>query len=91
MTIRTALSALACLVAGWLAIVALVTVVSDTAPASLVLFPGDDLLRRLSADTAILNRTAFSLTVASDTSGLAMSLYRKGAWLVLPAGLKGCS
>jgi len=40
---------------------------------------------------AVLNRTSLSLTVQSDLPGLAQILYSKGATLVWPAGLPGCS
>lgn len=90
MTIRAALTSLALLCAGWLSLVAAVTVFSDAAPALLVMFPDPDLLDRLDAGTAIVSASAFSVTLASEQDDFALSLYRNGALLVLPAGLKGC-
>ncbi len=90
MTIRSMLLSLVLLIGGWLTVVAVVTVITDAAPASVVLFPSDDLLRDLNADTAVLSTSAISVTLASKQSGFVQSLYQKGAWLVLPAGLRGC-
>ncbi|MEM0947241.1 MAG: hypothetical protein AAGK37_07525 [Pseudomonadota bacterium] len=91
MIIRTAIGTVGMLFTGWLAIILAVTVLSDAAPASVVLFPNETLLRKLSEDTAIVSITPLSVTLASNQTGFALSLYQKGAWLVLPAGLRGCS
>lgn len=91
MTIRSTLGALFLLAGGWLAVLTLVTAVTDAAPAALVVFPGDAFMRDLDTDVAIVSRSAISVTLASARPGLAVDLYHKGAWLVLPAGLRGCS
>jgi len=83
--------ALCAVFAGWIALLAVVMVVSDDAPAALVLFPAADLIDRLPAGVAITARTGLSVTLAADTPGLAAALYRAGAVLVLPAGLLGCA
>ena len=31
-----------------------------------------------------------SVTLTAERPGLARALYRQGAWVVLPAGLRGC-
>ncbi|MEH7830005.1 hypothetical protein [Gemmobacter denitrificans] len=90
MTIKSALGALAMMFTAWLALIALVTVATDDAPAFVVLFPSRTLQRNLGAESSVLSVSAFSLTVASNETHAAMNLYRKGAWLVLPARLRGC-
>lgn len=91
MTIRSVIGAVAALLSGWLVILLTVTVLTDAAPASVVLFPNDTLLGQLSQETAIISATPISVTLASEEADFALSLYQKGAWLVLPAGLRGCA
>jgi len=76
---------------GWIAVLATVMVLSDASPAALVLFPGDEFLSHLPDGTSILGKSWFSVTLADPTPGFSKGLYRAGALLVLPAGLKGCS
>ncbi|MCB1334695.1 MAG: hypothetical protein KDK26_13865 [Roseivivax sp.] len=90
MTIRALLLALPLLLAGWFATLLAVAVLSHQAPAYVVLFPGSDLLSSLPADVAVLSATGFSVTLTAERPGLARALYRQGAWVVLPAGLRGC-
>ncbi len=90
MTIRSVLIALPLLALGWLCVLLAVMLVSDAAPAAVVLFPSQGFLDRLPAGTAILAATPVSVTLADDRPGLAGALYRRGARLVLPAGLPGC-
>ena len=63
---------------------------SDAAPAALVLFPPKGFVKELPDGFAVLGYSNITLTVASDTKGFGAKLYDSGAWLVLPAGLKGC-
>ena len=76
---------------GWGAVLAGVMLVSDAAPAALVMFPGRAFLNDLPAGTAILSQSPVSITLISAAPGFAASLYRAGALVVLPAGLLGCA
>ena len=69
---------------------ALVMRFSDAAPAALVLFPPKGFVKELPDGFAILGRSNIALTIVSDTKDFGAKLYDSGAWLVLPAGLKGC-
>ena len=69
---------------------ALVMRLSDTAPAAIVLFPPKGFIKQLPDGFAVLGYSNIALTIASDTKDFAGTLYDSGAWLVLPAGLKGC-
>ncbi len=89
MTTRGALLALPAVLAGWIGLLAATMVVSDAAPAAMVVLPARDFLDRM-PDGAVIARTALTVTVRSDVPGLAPALYRAGAHLVLPAGLTGC-
>ncbi|WP_037311557.1 hypothetical protein [Ruegeria halocynthiae] len=91
MTTRGTFLAITLLVFGWVGILIGVTLLSDDAPAALVLFPGQDFLVDIPEDVAVLAATPFSVTLASDDADLAFQLYQHGAWLVLPAGLQGCA
>ncbi len=95
MTIRALIWQVPALALGWLAVLALVALAQPVpqrgAPAFLVLLPSAKLLRDLPQGTAILARSGLSVTVRSDALGFAPQLYAAGAWLVLPAGLKGCA
>lgn len=90
MTIRSTIGLLGLLFTGWLTIIVAVTVLTNAAPALVVLFPNEALLGKLSSETAIVSATSLSITLASNETDFALSLYQKGAWLVLPAGLRGC-
>ena len=74
----------------WITIVALVMRISDAAPAALVLFPPKGFVKELPDGFAVLGYSNITLTIASDTKDFGAKLYDSGAWLVLPAGLKGC-
>lgn len=89
MTTRRLLLALPAVAAGWIGLMAAVMLVSDAAPAAVVVLPGPDFLARM-PEGAVVSRTALTLTVRSDAPGLGPALYRAGALLVLPAGLTGC-
>lgn len=91
MTIRTLILAVPLMVCGWLSVLVGVSLVSDESPAQLVLFPSATLEQKLPRDVAVIGLNAFSVTLTADRPGFARSLYEQGAWLVLPAGLPGCS
>jgi len=69
---------------------AVVMLVSDAAPAAVVLFPSSDFLSNVPEGTAVISRSAISLTVKGEAAGFGPALYKAGAVLVLPAGLTGC-
>jgi hypothetical protein len=89
MTTRRALAGVGLVAAGWISVLAGVMLISDDAPAALVILPSDTLLSDL-PDAAILSRTAVSVTISDPGPSLAARAYRAGAVLVLPAGLTGC-
>lgn len=91
MTIKAALLAIPLLLMGWVGVLAGLTLLSDDAPAALVLFPSQDFLAQMPEGAAMLAATPISVTLASDNSNFALQLYKNGAWLVLPAGLRGCT
>lgn len=88
---RSTLLAVPMLLLGWLAVLAATTLLTDTAPAHLVLFPTKAFLANLPPQTAIIAASAFTISLGSESEGAARSLYQQGAWLVLPAGLPGCA
>lgn len=90
MTIRPYLIALPLMALGWVLTLVTVGLFSDAAPAQVVLFPREGLLQSLNDETAILGHSRWSVTLAAPEPGFAASLYKKGAWIVLPAGLPGC-
>lgn len=79
-----------CLIAVWIGILSLVAVSTDEAPAYVVLFPTHDFMKALPNGTSILAASGYSVTLVSEESGFARSLYQQGATIVLPAGLQGC-
>lgn len=90
MTIKTLCIALPCLIAGWIAVLSMVALTTDAAPAYVILFPPEGLINALSEETAVLSARQFSITLTSEEPGFARSLYSHGALVVLPAGLPGC-
>ena len=72
----------------WIGLLAAMMLVSDDAPAALVLLPDAALMQALPEGVSILSQTRFTITLAGAT---AQSLYHAGAVLVLPAGLLGCA
>ena len=90
MTIRGTVCAVTFVLFGWVAILMGVTVLSDDAPAALVIFPSQEFLARMPDGVGIVSASPISVTVASENADLALQLYRTGAWFVLPAGLTGC-
>lgn len=91
MTIRSVLIALPLVVFGWLVTLTAVTVLTDEAPAYVVLFPGVGFVDSLPEGVSIVATNGFSITLAADRPALVRSLYRQGALIVFPAGLSGCS
>ena len=89
MITRRLLKSLPFVLAGWIAVMALVMRFSDAAPAAVVFWPTQGFMRALPADAAIIDVNGLAVTFA-NRPGLASDLYSSGAWLVLPAGLTGC-
>ncbi|MQY43038.1 hypothetical protein GG681_10335 [Epibacterium sp. SM1969] len=90
MTIRSLLIALPCLFFGWIAILLVVAVSTDDAPAYVVLFPPKGFVAALPETASILSLSDYSITVSANETGFARALYNRGALVVLPAGLPGC-
>lgn len=91
MITRTLFRTVPLLIVAWLSTLMTVSVLSDSAPAQLVLFPSSSFLKALPSNIAITKATALSVTLASNKPHLARVLYRHGALIVLPAGLQGCA
>ena len=90
MTIRSILIALPFLFLGWFLTLLLVAVLTDEAPAYVVIFPDKDFVDALSTDVSVVAASSISVTLTSDRRAFARSLYSQGAQIVLPAGLRGC-
>ena len=90
MTIRAVFMAAPFVLTGWIGVLTVVALVSDAAPAHVVLFPSKILLENIPESSSILATSIASVTLTSDETGFASALYKNGAWLVLPAGLPGC-
>ena len=91
MTIRAVFIAIPVVLMGWIGVLTVVAYVGDGAPAYVVLFPAQNFLENIPKSSSILATSIASVTLTSDESGFARALYQSGAWLVLPAGLPGCS
>ncbi|RYI32699.1 MAG: hypothetical protein EON48_04700 [Acetobacteraceae bacterium] len=87
--LRRWLIALPLVGAGWIGTLALVMRLGGEAPAALVMFPPEGLLRGLPADVAVVASGPVSVTLRGGAD-LVAALYALGAPLVLPAGLTGC-
>lgn len=90
MTIKALVLGLIGMGLGWIIVLVAVGLFTDEAPAQVVILPSERLVANLPEDVAIMDRTALTLTLESDTPALARRLYASGARLVLPAGLPGC-
>ena len=90
MTIRAVFMAAPFVLMGWIGVLTVVAFVNDGAPAYVVLFPSQIFLENIPESTSILSTSISSVTLTSDEAGFARSLYRNGAWLVLPSGLPSC-
>jgi hypothetical protein len=80
----------------WIGVVAGTAIVTQKAPAFVVILPSKDLWQRPPQGAAVLSVTRLgqgmiAATFASDSPGFVAQLYGAGAWIVLPAGLQGCS
>ena len=87
--LRRWLIALPLVALGWIGTLALVMRLGGDAPAALVMFPPEDLIRALPAGVSVVSSGPFSITLRGGTDLVAI-LYALGAPLVLPAGLTGC-
>jgi hypothetical protein len=87
--IRPWLVALPLVALGWIGTLALVLRLGGAAPAALVMFPPDGLVRALPADVSVVSSGPVSVTLRGGQD-LVATLYALGAPLVLPAGLTGC-
>ena len=74
---------------GWIGTLALVMRLGGEAPAALVMFPPEGLVRALPADVSVVSSGPVSVTLRGGTD-LVATLYALGAPLVFPAGLTGC-
>lgn len=90
MTIRTWSAALACVFAGWLTLMIGLTYFTDAAPGAVAIFADQGFYGSLQADIEIRDAGPNWVSVASSEPNLGPRLYEAGAWIVLPAGLKGC-
>lgn len=75
---------------GWLATLVIVGLVSDDAPAQIVLFPSANFMNNLPVNASILDHSDWRVVLQSESNGFAKALYQHGAKLVLPSGLDGC-
>jgi hypothetical protein len=74
---------------GWIGTLAVVMRLSGEAPAALVMFPPEGLIRALPAEVSVVSFGPASITLRGGDN-LVATLYALGAPLVLPAGLTGC-
>ena len=89
-TTTSLLRAVPMVLAGWIAVLVAVGLVTDAAPGYLVVLPRADLLARLPEGSGLLAAGRFHVVLANPGGGFARTLWQKGALLVLPAGLPGC-
>ncbi|MCP4318654.1 MAG: hypothetical protein GY789_22320 [Hyphomicrobiales bacterium] len=80
-----ALCVLLAITLAWFASKALFMVVTENAPAALVLVPGVGFLDRAPSDLRLLKAGDNILVVAAGDAGYVRRLYGAGAWLVLPS------
>lgn len=74
----------------WIALLAGISLLTDQAPARLVIFPSKAFLENLSPEAKLVDLGRWSVTLASEERQLTWALYAQGALLVLPARLPGC-
>ena len=91
MTIKNAAFSIALVLCGWLAVLMTIMVASDNAPAALVVFPSERFLSQLPDGVSLVSSSPVSVTLMADAPNFAGALYKSGAWIVLPAGLAGCT
>ncbi len=90
MTTRSVLIAIPSMLIGWLVVMLVTALLTDEAPAYVVLFPTDGFLQSLPNEISMISASVVSVTLTSEQDGFVPLLYRSGAWIVLPAGLTGC-
>ena len=90
MTIKGILVALLLIFIGWIRVMALVMLISDAAPAAVVVSPNQAFFDKLPEETAILASSPISVTLKYDAPAVGRTLYAAGAILVLP-GIDGLS
>jgi hypothetical protein len=83
------LAALPLIAIGWIGTLALVMRLGGEAPAALVMFPPEGLIRGLPAGVSVVSSGPVSLTLRGGED-LVSTLYALGAPLVLPAEMTGC-
>lgn len=83
--------ALFALVSGWIAVLTLVMLVPNSAPAALVPVASSGFLGALPDHVSIIDMTALGMVLASEDADFVAQLYQAGALVVLPAGLAGCA
>ena len=76
---------------GWVALLAAVMSMSQSAPAALVPAALPGFAAALPDNISIIEQTALGTVLAGDRADLVRQLYRAGAVVVLPAGLAGCA
>ena len=74
----------------WVVLAAGVLLLTDRAPAALVVLPNGKFFAQMPDDAAIISRSPFSITLSGSDPAFTRRLYKAGAWLVVPAGLEGC-
>ena len=82
------LAALPVMLAGWLAVLALVLRLGGDAPGAFIPFPPAGLLQALAGDVSVTGHSALSVTLSGPD--IVARAYAAGAWIVLPAGLEAC-
>jgi hypothetical protein len=90
MTTRRSFAAIPLVFLGWVTVLLTVTLVSDEAPAVVVLFPSAAFAKNLPDDVSVTGWTTYTVTLVSERPSLAATLYASGARIVLPSGLLGC-
>ena len=85
-----AVGILVLIAAGWFVFMAGFMLVSEAAPAALVIAPRAGFLDNAPRDTQLMRGGETVLVVAPGRDGYVRRLYASGAWLVLPALRNGC-
>ncbi len=80
----------ALLLAAWFALVVVVTPLGPPGLPLAAVFPSTTAPSALPQDVRILDWQPGRIQVVSDRPGLALELYRRGAWLVMPLGSPSC-
>jgi len=86
----TSVSTLVVVLFAWIGLSAAVLLLTDKAPAALVVLPSGDFFAQMPDDASIISQSPYSITLSSKEPSFTNRLYEAGALLVLPAGLEGC-